>query len=146
MESEHEVFCCPTDRQKKNEWLERLQSERERIITENSELLFEQELLFKTLSHPIRLKILCYLTQRPNCVCELVHKLKVSNSNISYHLSYLANFSFVNFKFQGGNVFYYLTRYGKAVMKWLETIPPNPNSLLRPNDKTRNWLASGTDV
>ncbi|MHA2225804.1 MAG: ArsR/SmtB family transcription factor [Candidatus Hodarchaeales archaeon] len=123
METEHADFCCPIDPGRKSKWLERLQNQRDNVIAKHGEIIAEQELMLKTLSHPIRLKILHHLHQKPNCVCELVKKLGASNSAVSYHLSYLAKFLLINDKLSGGNVYYYRTKFGKQMMQWIEQIP-----------------------
>ncbi|MFW9779588.1 MAG: ArsR/SmtB family transcription factor [Candidatus Heimdallarchaeota archaeon] len=127
-ETEHEDFCCPIDPERKNEWLARLQRQRDHIVTQYGETVADQEIMLKTLSHPIRLKILWHLHMKPNCVCELVDKLGASNSAVSYHLAYLARFLLIKDKYSGGNVYYYRTKFGKTVLKWLEQMPIRPEN------------------
>ena len=43
----------------------------------------------KAISHPLRLRILCLLSQNDACVQDLVGKLGTSQSNISQHLRIL---------------------------------------------------------
>ncbi|MHA2202766.1 MAG: ArsR/SmtB family transcription factor [Candidatus Hodarchaeales archaeon] len=122
-EKQHADFCCPIDPQRNKEWTDRLEREKERLITLKGEKQAEHQLILKVISNPLRLEILNYLHQKPNCVCELVRKLGAKNSTVSYHLSYLAKFSLIQDKMTGGNVIYYRTRYGKAVLNWLEKMP-----------------------
>jgi DNA-binding transcriptional ArsR family regulator len=127
-EIEHADFCCPVDPGRKSEWIERLQRQRERIVAQHGETIADQEIMLKTLSHPIRLKILWHLHTKPNCVCELVKKLGASNSAVSYHLAYLARFLLIKDKQSGGNVYYYRTKFGKTMLQWLEKMPIEPET------------------
>lgn len=45
--------------------------------------------LLKTMSHPIRLKILCLLQEREMTVGEIREQVKTTNANVSQHLSLL---------------------------------------------------------
>lgn len=47
--------------------------------------------LLKTMSHPIRLKILCLLQDKERTVGELREKVKTTNANVSQHLTILRN-------------------------------------------------------
>ncbi len=47
--------------------------------------------LLKTMSHPIRLKILCLLREKEMTVGEIVDEVKTTNANISQHLTILRN-------------------------------------------------------
>lgn len=123
MELDHESYCCPKDPEVEAKWIAMLEREKEKMIIQSGEKMAEQGLLLKTLSHPLRLSILHYLLQKPNCVCELVRKLKEGNSKVSYHLSYLAQSEIIMSVNQAGNVFYRITRHGRNIMDWLAKIP-----------------------
>ncbi|MFQ5980421.1 MAG: ArsR/SmtB family transcription factor [Candidatus Heimdallarchaeota archaeon] len=123
MESPHESFCCPKDPEVEGKWIARLEREKERVFDRSGEQMAEQELLLKSLSHPIRLNILYYLLEKPNCVCELVRKLKEANSKVSYHLSYLTQSQLIASVNRSGNVYYRINRQGRTVMDWLGNIP-----------------------
>jgi ArsR family transcriptional regulator len=45
--------------------------------------------LLKTMSHPIRLKILCLLQEKEMTVGEIREQVKTTNANVSQHLSIL---------------------------------------------------------
>lgn len=47
--------------------------------------------LLKTMSHPIRLKILCLLQEKEMTVGELREEVKTTNANVSQHLAILRN-------------------------------------------------------
>lgn len=47
--------------------------------------------LLKTMSHPIRLKILCLLQDKEMTVGDLHREVRTTNANVSQHLSILRN-------------------------------------------------------
>ena len=58
--------------------------------------------LFKTLSEPVRLRIIYLLLEKGEvCVCELVDTLQLSQSVVSRHLAYLRNNSLVSTRREG---------------------------------------------
>jgi len=54
--------------------------------------------LLKTMSHPIRLKILCLLENQEMTVGDLRNEVKTTNANVSQHLSILRNQGIVNYR------------------------------------------------
>ncbi|MBI5558486.1 MAG: winged helix-turn-helix transcriptional regulator [Deltaproteobacteria bacterium] len=54
--------------------------------------------LLKTMSHPIRLKILCLLQDREMTVGDLRTEVKTTNANVSQHLSILRNQGIISFR------------------------------------------------
>ena len=63
--------------------------------------------LFKTLSEPVRLRIIhLLLTKGELCVCDLVDTLKLSQSVVSRHLAYLRNNGLVTTRREGVWVHY----------------------------------------
>jgi ArsR family transcriptional regulator, virulence genes transcriptional regulator len=57
----------------------------------NSEHIENIASLLKTMSHPIRLKILCLLREQELTVGDLRENVKTTNANVSQHLSILRN-------------------------------------------------------
>lgn len=47
--------------------------------------------LLKTMSHPIRLKMLCLLQEKEMAVGDIREEVKTTNANVSQHLSILRN-------------------------------------------------------
>ncbi|NTV12718.1 MAG: winged helix-turn-helix transcriptional regulator [Desulfobulbaceae bacterium] len=47
--------------------------------------------LLKTMSHPIRLKILCLLQEKEMTVGDIREQVKTTNANVSQHLAILRN-------------------------------------------------------
>ena len=54
--------------------------------------------LLKSISHPIRLKILCLLQEKELTVGEIRNEVKTTNANISQHLSILRNQGIIDFR------------------------------------------------
>ena len=63
--------------------------------------------LFKSLSEPVRLRILHLILQQGElCVCDIVATLEQSQSVVSRHLAYLRNSGLVNTRREGVWVYY----------------------------------------
>jgi len=52
--------------------------------------------MLKTMSHPLRLKILCLLQNREMTVGEIREEVKTTNANVSQHLSILRNHGIIS--------------------------------------------------
>lgn len=52
--------------------------------------------LLKTMSHPIRLKILCLLQEKEMTVGDLREEVKTTNANVSQHLAILRNYGILS--------------------------------------------------
>jgi len=80
-------YCCPTDPEIKKEWEEKMLQEigiLDKDIKKASEI-------FSALGHPIRLKIVYFLSQRDHCVCELIFKLNERQNLVSHHITIMKN-------------------------------------------------------
>ncbi|NOX09147.1 MAG: metalloregulator ArsR/SmtB family transcription factor [Gammaproteobacteria bacterium] len=64
-------------------------------------------ILFKTLSEPVRLRIIYLLLKQGElCVCDLVDTLELSQSVVSRHLAYLRNNGLVATRREGVWIYY----------------------------------------
>ncbi len=61
----------------------------------NDEDVKDVAALLKTMSHPIRLKILCLLQEKEMAVGDIREEVKTTNANVSQHLSILRNHGIV---------------------------------------------------
>ncbi|WP_094606868.1 putative HTH-type transcriptional regulator [Sporomusa silvacetica DSM 10669] len=61
---------------------------------------------FKTLAHPVRLRILRTLEQGERCVCEIIEELDIEQSNLSQHLSNLKKQGIIDSRKDGQKVIY----------------------------------------
>lgn len=65
--------------------------------------------IFKTLSHPIRLKIAMGLFKKEECnVMIMAEKLQISQPVISQHLAIMKKGNIVDFKREGNRICYFL--------------------------------------
>ena len=75
--------------------------------------------LLKLVSEESRLKILCMLKKREQCVCEIVGYLGLSQSLISHHLADLRKAQIIVDEKRGQRVYYSLTKKGKEITNLL---------------------------
>ncbi|MBM9605110.1 winged helix-turn-helix transcriptional regulator [Desulfopila inferna] len=54
--------------------------------------------ILKSMSHPIRLKILCLLQDRELSVGDIRNEVKTTNANVSQHLNILRNQGIIDFR------------------------------------------------
>lgn len=54
--------------------------------------------LLKTMSHPIRLKILCLLQDKEMTVGDIHKEVQTTNANVSQHLSILRNQGIISYR------------------------------------------------
>ena len=71
--------------------------------------------MFKALSDPLRLKILCLLRVQDSCVCLIRSVANIAYSKLSYHLSILKNAGLIEGERRGNYIIYRLTDLGKKV-------------------------------
>lgn len=78
--------------------------------------------LFKSLSEPVRLRILYLLLERGElCVCDIVSSLEQSQSVVSRHLAYLRNSGLVKTRRDGVWVYYQVVENSEFVLHLLES-------------------------
>ena len=61
---------------------------------------------FKTLSHPVRIKVLHCLEKGELCVCDIIEKLDIEQSNLSQHLGILKKQGLIDSRKDGQKVIY----------------------------------------
>ena len=70
--------------------------------------------LLKTMSHPIRLKILCLLQDKEMTVGDIHKEVQTTNANVSQHLSILRNQGIIDFR-KDANFIYNRISEGRVV-------------------------------
>lgn len=105
-------LCCPADERLRKEWLHSLEKEHESLRATSNEIAGK----FKILSNPGRVEILLMLDQREHCMDEIVRKLKVQKSAVSYHLGMLRKHGLICVKKRSRFAFYALSHDGKSVL------------------------------
>ena len=76
--------------------------------------------MLKTMSHPIRLKILCLLQNREMTVGDIREEVKTTNANVSQHLSILRNKNIIGFRKDAN--FIYNRIDDKRVLELMQTM------------------------
>ncbi len=74
-------------------------------------------LIFKALSDERRIKIIKYLQNGEMCACNLLEKLDMGQSGLSYHMKILVNTGLVNCRNEGKWSHYSLNIQGKEELK-----------------------------
>ena len=64
---------------------------------------------FKTLGHPVRIRVLELLSEREHAVSELLPEVAIEAANLSQHLAVLRRAGLVATRKEGSSVFYSLT-------------------------------------
>ena len=81
----------------------------------------EMSEIFKALSHPIRLKIVCGLIQKKECnVTKMVTHLNMPQPNVSQHINILKNADIIEGYRKGNEICYRVTN--KIVEKIIESL------------------------
>lgn len=65
--------------------------------------------LFKTLGHPVRIKVLQMLRNGERCVCEIMEDIEIEQSNLSQHLGVLKKQGLIDSRKDGQRVIYWIT-------------------------------------
>ncbi len=82
--------------------------------------LDENARIFKALSHPTRLQLLCLIRDGRPCVGAMEEKLGLAQANISQHLSLLRNIGIIRAEREGHQVCYQI--YNKKVLRLLNAL------------------------
>ena len=82
----------------------------------------------KTISDENRLKILCFLKEKPQCVCDIVEFTKLPQNLVSHHLKKLKEIWIVNYEKKGLKISYWLdNKEIKTYIKELNNLLENKN-------------------
>jgi DNA-binding transcriptional ArsR family regulator len=123
-EFENFDICCPKQLGDTEIWKTKLEYEQSEIMNEVNQKMFVLNLF----SQELRLSTLFNLSSRPHCVCELVEKLNVRNSLVSYHISLLEQNKLIERVTQGGYTFLKITSKGKMYLNWIKSMPWEGNA------------------
>ncbi|MDD2574012.1 MAG: metalloregulator ArsR/SmtB family transcription factor [Bacillota bacterium] len=78
------------------------------MYKDNIQLYRYRAEVLKSLSHPVRLAIVDYLTDSEKCVCDIVDYLEEKQSSVSRHLAILRGSGIVETRKEGLQVYYSL--------------------------------------
>ena len=94
--------------------------------------------LMKSISHPIRFKILCLLQDDEASVGDLVARLDSSNSNITQHLNILRNQGIIDYRKDANYIYNRITDW--RVIELIRKV--HQLYLLNPSINTKTFLNS----
>ena len=79
------------------------------MLSKKKQLLFEkQSKIVKAMAHPLRIAVVDFLKNGPQCVCDIAEHLGSERSNVSRHLSVLVNAGVLGYHKEGLKVIYRL--------------------------------------
>ena len=79
------------------------------MLSKKEQLLFEkQSKIVKAMAHPLRIAVVDFLKNGPQCVCDIAEYLGSERSNVSRHLSVLVNAGVLGYHKEGLKVIYRL--------------------------------------
>jgi len=72
-------------------------------------LLFEKQAeIAKAVAHPLRIAVVNFLKDGPQCVCDIAEHVGAERSNVSRHLSVMVNAGVLEYRKEGLKVIYRL--------------------------------------
>jgi len=79
------------------------------MLNKEKQLLFaKQAEIAKAIGHPLRLAIIDFLKDGPQCVCDIAEHIGAERSNVSRHLSVMVAAGVLEHRKQGLKVIYWL--------------------------------------
>jgi ArsR family transcriptional regulator len=78
-------------------------------MDKSKQLLFEKQAdIAKAIAHPLRIAIINFLNDGEQCVCDIAEFVGSERSNVSRHLSVMANVGLLDYRKEGLKVIYNL--------------------------------------
>ena len=79
------------------------------MLSKKMQLLFEKQAeIAKAIAHPVRIAVVDFLKDGPQCVCDIAEFVGSERSNVSRHLSVMANAGILEYRKEGLKVIYKL--------------------------------------
>ena len=79
------------------------------MLNKSEQLLFERQAeVAKAIAHPLRIAIVNFLKDGEQCVCDIAEHIGSERSNVSRHLSVMANAGLLEYRKEGLKVIYRL--------------------------------------
>ncbi len=79
------------------------------MFNKSQRLLFERQAeIARAIAHPLRIAIINFLKDGEQCVCDIAEHIGSERSNVSRHLSVMANAGLLEYRKEGLNVIYRL--------------------------------------
>jgi len=79
------------------------------MLDKDKQMLFEKQAeIAKAIAHPLRIAIVNFLKDGEQCVCDIAEYTSSERSNVSRHLSVMANAGLLDYRKEGLKVIYRL--------------------------------------
>jgi len=79
------------------------------MLSKRKQLLFEKQAeIAKAIAHPLRIAVVNFLKDGEQCVCDIAQHVGSERSNVSRHLSVMANAGLLEYRKEGLKVIYKL--------------------------------------
>jgi len=79
------------------------------MLSKDKQMLFERQAeIAKAIAHPLRVAIINFLKDGEQCVCDIAEHVGSERSNVSRHLSVMANAGLLEYRKDGLKVIYKL--------------------------------------
>ena len=79
------------------------------MLSKKKQMVFEKQAqITKAIAHPLRIAVLDFLKDGPQCVCDIADQLGSERSNVSRHLSVMTNAGVLESRKEGLKVIYTL--------------------------------------
>ena len=79
------------------------------MLSKRKQLLFEKQAeIAKAIAHPLRIAVVNFLKDGEQCVCDIAQYVGSERSNVSRHLSVMANAGLLGYRKEGLKVIYKL--------------------------------------
>ena len=79
------------------------------MLDKDKQLLFEKQAeVAKAIAHPLRIAVVDFLKDGEQCVCDIAEYVGSERSNVSRHLSVMANAGLLEYRKEGLKVLYRL--------------------------------------
>ncbi|MBA7600632.1 putative HTH-type transcriptional regulator [subsurface metagenome] len=79
------------------------------MLSKRKQLLFEKQAeIAKAIAHPLRIAVVNFLQDGEQCVCDIAQHIGSERSNVSRHLSVMANAGLLEYRKEGLKVIYRL--------------------------------------
>ena len=104
------------------------------MLSKKKQLLFEkQSEIVKAMAHPLRIAVVDFLKNGPQCVCDIAEYLGSERSNVSRHLSVLVNADVLEYHKEGLKVIYRLKT--PCILDFFTCITTCLKQLVKENEK-----------
>ena len=104
------------------------------MLSKKKQFLFEKQAeIAKAIAHPVRIAIVNFLKDGPQCVCDIAKQIGSERSNVSRHLSVMVNAGVLEYRKEGLKVIYKLKT--PCVLKFLSCVTASLRKQAKESEK-----------